>query len=70
VLLIQDGVFLADRGCSYSKEVSELGVPVYISRQHAEERGILSRMSPDVSLVEYDEIVDLVMEKHDKIISM
>ncbi len=70
VLLIQDGVFLADCGCVHSRDLAELGIPVYVSRSHAEERGILSRMISDVVLVEYDKVVDLLMEEHDKIISM
>ncbi len=69
-LLIQDGVFLADRGCVHSRNLAELGIPVYVSKPHAEERGVLSRMISGVVLVEYEKIVDLLMEEHDKIISM
>ncbi len=69
VLLIQDGVYLADRGCSHSDELKKLDVPVYASKPHVEERGIMDRLVIDVKLVDYPEIVDLTMEQYDRIIS-
>ena len=37
---------------------------------YLEERGIESRLVADVKLVDYSDIVDLMMEKYDRIISM
>ena len=70
VLLVQDGVYLADRGCPHSGELRELGVKVYASRAHVEERGIAGRLVIDVELVDYPEIVDLIMERYDRVVSM
>jgi sulfur relay protein TusB/DsrH len=70
LLLVQDGVFLADRGCEHSSDVVDLNVRMFVSDHHAEERGIKSRMVGDVSLVNYDEIVDLIMEKYDRVVSV
>jgi sulfur relay protein TusB/DsrH len=70
ILLIQDGVFLADKGCPHSKEVVDLGVKIYASKAHVEERGIESRLIPKVSLVDYPSIVDLMMETYDRVVSV
>jgi len=70
VLLVQDGVYLADRGCPHSGELRELGAKVYASRTHVEERGISDRLVTDVELVGYPEIVDLIMEEYDRVVSM
>ena len=70
ILLVQDGVFLADKGCPHSKELLDLKIPVFASKLHLEERGISDRMVVDANIVEYPEMVELMMEKYDKIISM
>jgi sulfur relay protein TusB/DsrH len=70
LLLVQDGVYLADKGCPESDELKQLGVKVYALKHHVEERGISSRLSINVNLVDYPEVVDLLMEKSDKIISL
>ncbi|MFW9920337.1 MAG: sulfurtransferase complex subunit TusB [Candidatus Thorarchaeota archaeon] len=68
VLLVQDGVFLADKGCAHSKELADLKVPVYASKAHVEERGIADRLHVDAKLVDYPDMVDLMMEQYDKIV--
>ncbi len=70
LLLVQDGVFLADKGCEHSSKVVDLNVAMFVSEHHVEERGIKSRMVGDVSLVNYDEMVDLMMEKYDRVVSV
>ena len=69
VLLVQDGVFLADKGCSHNDALVELKLPVYASKHHVEERGIESRLIDGVELVDYGQIVDLIMEKYDRVFS-
>ncbi len=68
VLLVQDGVFMADRGCAHSQELAKFNVPVYASKVHIEERGIAERLVLDVKPVDYPEIIDLVMEKYDRVV--
>ncbi len=70
LLLVQDGVFLADKGCPHANELTELKVKVHASKHHIEERGIGGRLSLDVNQVEYPELIELIMEKYDKIISL
>ncbi len=68
ILLAQDGVFLADKGCPESEEIDIEGVKVYVSRPHVEQRGIGDRLVADFELVDYPEIVDLVMDRYDRVI--
>lgn len=70
LLLVQDGVYLADKGCPHSAEIKELKVKVHASKHHIEERGIGARLVVDVNQVEYPEMVELLMEKYDKVISL
>ncbi len=70
LLLVQDGVYLADKGCPHSKEIKDLKVKVHASKHHIEERGIGSRLVVDVNQVDYPEMVELMMEKYDKVISL
>jgi len=70
ILLVQDGVFLADKGCHESAELKELGLKTYAIKHHVEERGIANRLAVDVDLIDYPNVVDLIMEKSDKVISL
>ncbi len=70
VLLVQDGVFMADKGCRHAQRLVQAGVKLYVSRPHMESRGLSSRLGVPVTLVDYDQIVDLIMEQYDKVISM
>ncbi len=70
LLLVQDGVYLADKGCPHAIELSDLEIKVHASKHHIEERGIGNRLVVDVNQIEYPEMVDLLMEKYDKIISL
>ncbi|MFX1483215.1 MAG: sulfurtransferase complex subunit TusB [Promethearchaeota archaeon] len=70
LLLVQDGVYLADKGCDFAAELSDLKVKIHALKQHVEERGIGSRLVVNVNQVDYPELVDLLMEKYDKIISL
>lgn len=69
-LLVQDGVYLADKGCPYASEITDLKIKVHASKHHIEERGIDGRLVIEVNQIEYPEIVDLLMEKYNKIISL
>lgn len=70
VLLIQDGVYLIDKGCPESGELQALDVRIYASKHHVEERGIGDRLVTEAKLVDYPAMVDLTMEEYDRIISM
>jgi len=70
LLLVQDGTYLADRGCSESKKLNQLGATIYATKHHVEERGISNRLVVEVELLDYGKAVDVIMEKYDKVISL
>ena len=70
LLLVQDGVYLVDKGCPQATEISDLPVKVHALKQHIEERGIGERLVVDVNQVEYPEMIGLMMEEYDKIITL
>jgi len=70
LMLVQDGLFFADKGNKFSATLKELGVKVHAIRHHVEERGVSGRLVVDVNLVEYDDAIDIMMEQSDKIISL
>ncbi|MFW9807293.1 MAG: sulfurtransferase complex subunit TusB [Candidatus Thorarchaeota archaeon] len=70
LLLVQDGVYLADKGCPHSAELKDLKVKVHASKHHIEERGIGLRLIVDVNQVDYPEMVELMMEEYDKVITL
>ena len=70
MLLLQDGVYLADKGTPESKELKDLGLKVHALKHHVDERGIASRLAVEVDLVDYPSVIDLLMEKSDKVISL
>jgi sulfur relay protein TusB/DsrH len=70
LLLVQDGVYLADKGCPHSAEIKDLKVKVHASKHHIEERGIGNRLIVRVNQVQYPEIVELLMDEYDKVISL
>lgn len=70
LLLVQDGVYLVDKGCPHAAEIKDLKIQVHAAKHHIEERGIGNRLIVDVNQVEYPEMVELLMETYDKVISM
>ena len=70
ILLVQDGTYLADIGCSESEKLKDLGTRVYAAKHHVEERGISNRLATEVELVDVGQVVDVVMEEYDKVISL
>ncbi|MHA2602910.1 MAG: DsrH/TusB family sulfur metabolism protein [Candidatus Thorarchaeota archaeon SMTZ1-83] len=70
ILLVQDGTYLADKGCSESKKLKEFGTKLYASKHHVEERGIGNRLTTVVELVDVGKVVDVIMEEYDKVISL
>lgn len=70
ILLLQDGVYLADKGCPEASELKDLGFKVHAVKHHVEERGITNRLIVDVNLIDYDDVIDLIMEKSDKVICL
>ena len=70
ILLLQDGVYLADKGTPQSKELKQLGLKVHALKYHVNERGIASRLAVEIDLVDYPTVVDLLMEQSDKVIAL
>ena len=70
VLLLQDGVYMADKGNPASELLKNMEVGIYALGVHVEERGIDKRLIEGVNVVDYKSMVDLMMEKVDKVISL
>ncbi|TFH05210.1 MAG: sulfurtransferase complex subunit TusB [Candidatus Thorarchaeota archaeon] len=70
IILVQDGVFFADKGNPYSALLKGTGSKIHAIKHHVEERGLLNRLALDVNLVDYSDAVDIMMEQSDKIISL
>ncbi len=70
LLLVQDGTYLADKGCSESRKLKDLEARLYAAKHHVEERGIGNRLVTEVELVDVEQVVDVVMEEYDKVISL
>jgi len=70
ILLVQDGVFFADKGNPHSALLKGTGSKIHAIKHHVEERGLMSRLGFDVNLIEYSDAADIMMEKCDKIISL
>ncbi|MFW9788364.1 MAG: sulfurtransferase complex subunit TusB [Candidatus Thorarchaeota archaeon] len=70
LFLIQDGVYMIDKGCPQASQINDLSIKVHALKHHVEERGIGGRLLVDANQVEYPEMVELLMEKYDKIISL
>jgi sulfur relay protein TusB/DsrH len=70
ILLLQDGVYLADKGFREPNELKGLGLQVHAIKHHVEERGITDRLALNVNLIDYPAVVNLLMEKCDRIISL
>jgi len=70
ILLVQDGAFFADKGNAHSAGLKGLGSKIHVIKHHVEERGLLGRLAFDVNLVDYPDVVDIMMEQCDKIITL
>ena len=65
-VLMMDGVyFTATEG---GKRLMDAGVHVYALRQSVEARGLTGRTLDGIELVDYDRIVDLIMEEYDIVV--
>ncbi|MHA1136115.1 MAG: DsrH/TusB family sulfur relay protein [Candidatus Thorarchaeota archaeon] len=70
ILLVQDGVFFADKGNPHSSLLKGTDSKIHAIKHHVEERGLMSRLGFDVNLIDYPDAIDIMMEKSDKIISL
>ncbi|MGY5882027.1 MAG: DsrH/TusB family sulfur metabolism protein [Candidatus Thorarchaeota archaeon] len=70
ILLVQDGVFFADKGNPHSAVLKGTSSKIHAIKHHVEERGLMSRLGFDVNLIDYADAIDIMMEKSDKIISL
>ena len=53
----------------YLKRVILSGIELYVLKEDCEARGLLQKIKNEVRIVDYKGWVDLVMNKHDKIVS-
>ncbi len=66
VILMQDAVYFA--ASEGGHRLLDSGVTVYALRQSVEARGLTGRTMDGVELVDYDRVVDLIMEEYDLVV--
>ncbi|MCK4970957.1 MAG: sulfurtransferase complex subunit TusB [Thermoplasmata archaeon] len=65
-ILMQDAVYFA--ATEEGRKLLDAGVTVYALRQSVEARGLTGRTMDGVELVDYDRVVDLIMEEYDVVV--
>lgn len=70
IILVQDGVYMLDKGCPESKNLDNYGLKIFALKDHIEERGISQRLVLDPEIVDYPKMIDLIMEEYDHIVSV
>jgi tRNA 2-thiouridine synthesizing protein B len=68
ILHIQDAC-IAVASDGYLKKVVSSGIEVYALKEDCEARGLLQKIKNKIRIVDYEGWVNLVMNKHDKIVS-
>ena len=53
---------------TYLREILPSGIKIYVLREDCEVRGLLHKIKEGVRPVDYRDWVDLVMNKHDKVV--
>ena len=65
-VLMMDAVYFA--ATEGGKRLLDAGVNVYALRQSVEARGLTGRTLDGIELVDYDRVVDLIMEEYDVVV--
>jgi sulfur relay protein TusB/DsrH len=65
-LLMQDAVYFATT--DHGRRLLERGVEVYALRDSLDARGVLDRVHHGVTVVDYGDAVDLIMEAYDIVV--
>lgn len=68
ILHIQDACIAATMD-EYCERLAEGRINSYVLRADCEARGLLEKVGRDIKAIDYKEWVDLLMKKHDKIVS-
>lgn len=73
VILFQDAIYLAIRNAEYSKAIKntiEKGIKFHIIKKDAEKRGILNNLISNLELINYDQFIDLLFIKDQRVINL
>jgi len=70
IWLSNDCISVKEIGNAHSANLKDLGSKIHAIKHHVEERGLLNRLAFDVNLVDYPDVVDIMMEQCDKIITL
>ena len=68
VLYIQDACIAATMN-EYCDKLAENKIEIYALKADCEARGLMEKVRPKVNLIDYKQWVELVMTKHDEIVS-
>ena len=73
VVLLQDAVYLALKNGEYSesmKQAMEKGVEFHIMARDVERRGVTGKILPSIKIIDFDELIDLLFRKHQRVINL
>jgi len=73
VVLLQDAVYLALRDSKHSEAVYDairMGVKFHLLTRDVERRGVLDRVFPDLSLIDYGRLVDLLFGEGTRVLNV
>ncbi len=72
ICLLQDAVYYGCKGRDGEGSVTngiKNGIPVHVAKKDIELRGLTKLLHPEVKILDYNEIIDLIMN-HEKIVNM
>lgn len=72
ICLLQDAVYLGCKGRRVNRTLSTAlkhGIPVFAAKKDVELRGLQTLLYPEINVIDYDAIIDLVL-KYEQIINM
>lgn len=71
ILFVGDGVYSLVRGSDSSSALRRLGprVKLFGCRQDVESRGLGDRLLPEASVVDFDQMVELLMKDYSRVVN-
>ena len=61
ICLIQDAVYNANKTNHFIQELIKKG-PIYAGKEDIEKRGLQNYLNPEVELLDYSQIIDLILD--------
>jgi sulfur relay protein TusB/DsrH len=72
-VLSQDAVYMALKSSAKATDLSQAikgGVKIYLLSKDVQRRGINEKLTNDLDLIDYDQLVDLLAQENQKVINL